>query len=148
MGKATIAALVIVGAALSALPAQAQVSVNVNIGPPPVIFAAPPRVVVIPQTPVYYAPDTSYNVFFYQGRYYSFHDGGWFLAISHRGPWAFVPVEHVPRPVLLVPVRYYKIPPGQAKKMATWERGHDRDDDRDRGRGHGRGKQGRGKHDR
>src|SRR5437016_12789890 len=49
------------------LAADAQVSVNVNVGPPPVIFPAPPRVVLVPQTPVYYAPDTSYNVFFYQG---------------------------------------------------------------------------------
>ena len=44
MGKRVIVALVIAGAAaLSALPADAQVSVNVNIGPPPVIFAEPPR---------------------------------------------------------------------------------------------------------
>jgi hypothetical protein len=132
MGKTVIVALVVVGAMLSALPAGAQVSVNVNIGPPPVIFAEPPRVVVIPRTPVYYAPDTSYNVFFYEGRYYSYHDGGWFLATSHRGPWAFVPVDRVPRPVVMVPARYYKIPPGHARKMA---RDRDRDDDRGRGRG-------------
>jgi hypothetical protein len=151
MGKTVMVALVVAGAVLSAIPSEAQVSVNVNIGPPPVIFAAPPRVVVVPQTPVYYAPDTSYNVFVYEGRYYSFHNGAWFLATSYGGPWAFVPVEHVPRPVVLVPVRYYKIPPGQARKMARWDRDgdrdHDRNDDRDddRGRGHGRG---HGKHDR
>ena len=97
------------------LAAEAQVSVNVNVGPPPVIFPAPPRVVLVPQTPVYYAPDTSYNVFFYQGRYWSFHEGAWFLANSHGGPWAFVPVAQVPPPVLAVPVRYYRVPPGHAK---------------------------------
>lgn len=137
MGKTMIVAMVVMGAVMSALPAEAQVSVKVNIGPPPVIFAAPPRVVVVPQTPVYYAPDTSYNVFFYDGRYYSFHNGAWFLARAHGGPWAFVPVEQVPRPVVLVPVRYYKIPPGHLKKMAR-----DDDDDRPRygrGRGHGQG---------
>ena len=130
MGKAIVVGIVVVAAALSALPAAAQVSVNVNVGPPPVIFSAPPRVVVIPQSPVAYAPDTSYNVFFYDGRYWSFHDGAWFLASTHRGPWAFVPVAQVPRPVIAVPVRYYKIPPGHAKKLA-------RDDDHGRGRGHG-----------
>lgn len=141
-----VVALVIAAVVLSALPAQAQVNVNLNIGqPPPVIFAAPPRVVVVPKTPVYYAPDTSYNVFFYDGRYYSLHNGGWFLATSHRGPWAFVPVEQVPRPVVLVPARYYKIPPGQAKKMARFERDHDRDDDRGRHHDREHGHRGHGK---
>ena len=106
------------------LTAQAQVSVNINVGPPPIIFPAPPRVVVVPQTPVYYAPDTTYNVFFYQGRYWSFHEGAWFLASSHAGPWAFVPVAQVPPPILAVPVPYYKVPPGHA---------------RHHGEGHGRG---------
>jgi hypothetical protein len=97
--------------------AAAQMSVNVNIAPPPVIFPAPPRVLVVPNTPVYYVPDTSYNVFFYDKRYYAFHDGGWFVATGHGGPWAFVPVERVPRPVIAVPVKYYKVPPGHAKRM-------------------------------
>jgi hypothetical protein len=116
--------------------AEAQVSVNVNVGPPPIIFPAPPRVVLVPQTPVHYVPATTYNVFFYNGRYYSFHEGAWFLASSHAGPWAFLPAPQVPPPVLAVPVRYYKIPPGHAKKLDRWE---GRDDDRGHGRGHGRG---------
>ena len=132
MGKTVIVGFLIAGAVLCALPAAAEVNVNVSIGPPPVIFAAPPRVVAIPQTPVYYAPDTSYNVFVYGGRYFSFHEGNWFMAPSHGGPWAFVPVEQVPRPVIGVPVRYYKIPPGHAKRWAR-----DEDDERGPGRGHG-----------
>ena len=116
------------------LAAGAQVSVNINVPPPPVIFHAPPRVVAVPQTPVFYVPDTSYNVFFYDGRYYSFHDGAWFLAGSHGGPWAFVPVERVPRPVLAVPARYYKVPPRHAGR-------HD-DDGPGHGRGHGHGGKG------
>ena len=112
------ACFVLMLATLLAVPlaAAAQVSVNVNVGPPPIIFPAPPRVVVVPQTPVYYAPDTSYNVFFYQGHYWSFHEGAWFLATSHGGPWAFVPVAQVPPPILSVPPRYYKVPPGHAKR--------------------------------
>ena len=125
-------ALLLATAAMSPLAADAQVSVNVNVGPPPVIFPAPPRVVVVPQTPVYYAPDTTYNVFFYNGRYYSYHEGAWFLAASHGGPWAFVPVAHVPPPILAVPVRYYKVPPGHGRH---WE---------GRGEGHGHGKHGHG----
>ena len=114
-GRSLVLALVIAGVALSAPAARAQVSVNINVSPPPVIFAAPPRVVVVPKTPVYYVPDTSYNVFVYEKHYYSFHEGAWFIANTHRGPWAFVPVERVPRPVIAVPVRYYKVPPGHAR---------------------------------
>ena len=138
MGKTVVLALLIAGTVLSAMPAAAEVNLNINVGPPPVIFSAPPRVVAIPQTPVYYAPDTSYNVFVYGGRYFSFHDGAWFIAASHGGPWAFVPVEQVPRPVIAVPVRYYKIPPGHAKKMARGDH-HHHDGDHDRGHGHGHG---------
>ena len=133
-------------AVLLALPltAAAQVRVNINITPPPVIFPAPPRVVVVPQTPVYYAPDTSYNVFFYGGRYYSFHDGGWFLAGSHAGPWAFIPVERVPRPVIAVPHKYYKVPPGHAKRHAHGGRhDHGHGSRHDKGCPPGLAKQGR-----
>ena len=110
--------------------ATAQVHVSINVPPPPVIFHAPPRVVAVPRTPVYYVPDTSYNVFVYDNHYYSFHDGAWFLANSHGGPWVFVPAERVPRPLLAVPARYYKHPPRHARHH---------DDDHDRGRGHGKG---------
>jgi hypothetical protein len=133
MGKTVVVGILAAAAALCAVPVSAEVNVNINVGPPPVIFAAPPRVVAIPQTPVYYAPDTTYNVFLYGNRYFSFHDGNWFIAASHGGPWAFVPVEQVPRPVIAVPVRYYKVPPGHAKKWAH------RDDDHGRGHGHGNG---------
>ena len=105
----------LMAAPLTATPAAAQVSVNVNIGPPPIIFAAPPRVLIVPQTPVYYVPDTTYNVFFFQDRYWSFHEGHWFLANSHRGPWISINIGQVPQPVRGVPVKYYKVPPGHAK---------------------------------
>jgi hypothetical protein len=120
--------LMIAGAALCASTAHAQISININVAPPPVIFAAPPRVVVVPRTPVSYVPDTTYNVFVYDRHYYSFHEGAWFLADSHRGPWVFVPVERVPPPVLKVPVKYYKVPPGHARRAE--------------GEGHGKGGRG------
>lgn len=99
-----------------------QVNVGVNIGvpaPPPIVLPAPPRVVIVPNSPVSYAPSVDYNLFVYGGTYYSFHQGSWFYASRHSGPWTFIPTERVPRPVIGVPVTYYKVPPGRAKKMAN-----------------------------
>jgi hypothetical protein len=108
---------------LHVAPAHAaDVSVGVNIGipvpPPPVVIATPPQVVIVPGSPVYYAPSVGFNLFVYHGRYYRFHEGHWFIATAHGGPWAFVARDKVPQPVLAVPVTYYKIPPGQAKKIS------------------------------
>jgi hypothetical protein len=97
--------------------AWAEVNINVNVGPPPVVLVSPPRLVVVPGSPVSYAPEVNFNVFVLGGRYYTFHEGVWFHAATHRGPWAAIVVEQVPPPVLAVPVKYYKIPPGHAKKM-------------------------------
>ena len=92
------------------------------VGAPPVvvtppIVATPPQLVVVPGSPVFYAPGVNMNFFAYGGRYYSFHHGGWFVATKHGGPWVAVAPGRIPRPVLAVPVAYYKIPPGHAKKM-------------------------------
>lgn len=115
-------------AASTLLPsvAAAGIDVNINVTPPPVIAVAPPRVVVVPNSPVRYAPDSSVNLFVYGGRYYTFHEGHWFVGPKHNGPWTFVAVERVPAPVVAVPVKYYRVapaphpaghcPPGQAKK--------------------------------
>ncbi len=124
MDRRLVIALVLAAAVASAVVADAQVSVNINVAPPPVIFPAPPRVVVVPNTPVYYVPDTSYNVFVYDRHYYSFHEGAWFVAASHGGPWVYVPVERVPRAVVAVPVRYYKVPPGHARRIDGEGPGH------------------------
>ena len=85
--------------------------------PPPVALVAPPKLVVVPGSPVFYAPGVNINFFAYGGRYYSFHEGAWFVATTRGGPWATIAPARVPQPVLAVPVAYYKIPPGHAKKM-------------------------------
>ncbi len=108
---------------LAVMPATVQadsVSIGVNIGSPPppppaIVVAAPPPLVVVPGTPVYYAPSLSVNFFAYGGRYYTHHNGAWFMATTYNGPWGFVAVERVPQPVIAVPVAYYKVPPGHMK---------------------------------
>jgi hypothetical protein len=108
-----------------ALTAVGQVTadslrIGIDLGvpsPPPVVLAAPPQLVVVPGSPVFYAPGVSINFFAYGGRYFSFHEGAWFVAATYGGPWVTIGPGKVPEPVLAVPVAYYKIPPGHVKKM-------------------------------
>jgi len=118
-------------------PAPAPVVVMAPPPPPLIVVAAPPQLVVVPGTPVYYAPGLSVNYFSYGGWYYTHHNGSWFVAGGYNGPWTFVAVEHVPQPVLAVPVTYYKVPPGHMKKQGgppPWA-------------GHGKGKNKKSKDD-
>jgi hypothetical protein len=98
--------------------AQVQVQVHVDIGLP---LPAPPRLIVVPQVPaVQYVPAPAPgNMFFYNGQYWAFVSGGWYVSGSYAGPWIVVAPQFVPRAVLLVPVEYYHVPPGHWKK---WER--------------------------
>ena len=120
MTETTLIALLLAGGLFSASPAHADVNVGINVAPPPVLaVASPPHLVAVPGSPVFYGPNANYNLFVYGGRYYSFHSGTWFFAASSGGSWSIIATERVPRPVLAVPATYYKIPPGQAKKMGA-----------------------------
>ena len=95
-----------------ASPASAQVHVDIGIHLP-----VPPPLVIVPGVPsVQYAPAAQGNVFFYSGQYWVFASGGWHVSRRHDGPWVVVAPQFVPRPVLLVPVRYYHVPPGHWKQ--------------------------------
>ncbi|MGZ3559128.1 MAG: hypothetical protein ACXU97_08465, partial [Thermodesulfobacteriota bacterium] len=46
--------------------AQAQINIGINIPlPPPIVFSAPPELVVLPETEVYVAPDYDQDLYFY-----------------------------------------------------------------------------------
>jgi hypothetical protein len=97
-------------------PANAQVHVDIGIHLP-----APPPLVVVPSVAtVQYAPNAPGNFFFYGGQYWVFTNGGWHVSRAFNGPWIVVAPQYVPRPVLLVPVRYYHVPPGHWKQ---WQGG-------------------------
>ena len=128
-------------------PVHAQVHVDIGIHLP-----APPRLVVVPEVrSVQYVPGGPANLFFYGGQYWVFANGGWHVSRGYNGPWVVVAPSVVPRAVLLVPVNYYHVRPGNWNQ---WHREHpprwghewghewaqrrewrDRDDDHDRGRG-------------
>jgi hypothetical protein len=147
--------------------AAAQVQVHVDIG---FRLPAPPQLVVVPEVPVVRymgSPQAPGNLFFYNGQYWVFSAGGWYVSGGYNGPWVVVAPDFVPRPVLRVPVRYYHVPPGHWKKWERQRAPHwhedwgpqwadkrewksrdrdDRDDDRggrkpkDKGRGRGAGR--------
>jgi hypothetical protein len=109
-----------------ALAGSAAAGVSVNIGipaPPAIVIPAPPRLVIVPGLPVVqYAPDVEFNYFSYGGRYYTMHEGSWFVASAYNGPWVYE--AHPPREVLRVPVRYYHVPPGHRRHEEEHHHGH------------------------
>jgi hypothetical protein len=121
----------------------ADVNVNINLGtppPPPVVVEAPPRLVIVRDVPaVRYAPDLSVNFFVYAGRYFTFHDRAWFVTGAYGEPWVYMPTAQVPRAVRVIPARYYRIPPGHAKKRYREHPGKHGHDDEGHGGHHGHG---------
>jgi hypothetical protein len=111
-------------------PARAEVSVNINLGPPPIVVSAPPAVVMIPQSQVYFVPDPHIDVFFYGGYWWSPRGEQWYRAKAYNGPWGVVEHRKVPRSVIYVPrdyrARYERerhVPYGQWKKdHSSWDR--------------------------
>ena len=117
--RRTVVALAVSSLVVSASAALAgDVNVGIRIGvPPPPVVLAPPPLVVVPGSPVHHVPSAEFNLFVHQGRYYSFHNGAWFVAAGHRAPWTVISIEALPAPVRAVPVSHYRVPPGHAKKQ-------------------------------
>ncbi len=81
---------------------MAQVSVNVNIPlPPPIIFPAPPEMVVIPETYVYAVPDVQEEIFFYNGWWWRPWEGRWYRSRYYDRDWVYF--NHVPHFYLNIP---------------------------------------------
>lgn len=136
---------------LVAVPSSfaADVHVGINIGVPPPVLVAPPPFVVVPSTPaVSYAPEAPYDVFFYGGQYYAWH-GGWFVAGRVGDPWVAVEPYAVPRPIQIVPARFYKVPPGHFHRVPPGHMRYEGGGREGHGghEGHGHGGHGHGKHE-
>lgn len=104
------AAVIACGVAIACFvagPGQAQVHVDIGIN-----FPGPPAWAVVPGLPVYYAPAAPANVFRYGGQYYAFVNDGWYVGPGYNGPWIVLAPQVVPAPLLRVPIRYYRAPPG------------------------------------
>ncbi len=80
------------------------VSIGINLG-------GYPELEPIPGYPVYYAPMTDANLFFYDGLYWAYSQDGWYSSAWYNGPWQQLDIDSVPLFLLRVPVRYYRQPP-------------------------------------
>ncbi len=84
--------------------AMAQVSVRINIPlPPPIIFPAPPHVVIIPETDVYVVPDVHDEIYFVGGWWWRPWQGRWYRSRYYDRGWR---VNSFPPPF------YKTVPPG------------------------------------
>ncbi len=168
MKKRSMVALVVAGLLFSAgliIPARSNAGVNIsiNIPLPGLVVSAPPALVMVPGTYVYFAPDLDVDVFFYQGYWYRPYGGYWYISADYRGPWGYVAVDRMPLVLLNLSPYYRSVPRGYGRmpygtvmrNWRAWESGHygnrhdgyrgsDEDYNRD-GRGYGRG-HGQGRH--
>jgi hypothetical protein len=98
-----IAALLLVLAG-SAIQSEAGVDVSIGIGLPPLVFAAPPAVVVLPDTyGVYVVPDIDAELYFYGGWWWRFWEGRWYRSRYYdRGYLEYY----------RIPTFYYDVDPG------------------------------------
>jgi hypothetical protein len=92
--------------------ARAGVDVNINIGLPAVKVDDDPVMVFIPGTYIYFIAGHDADIFFYQGYWWRHHNGRWYRAGQHRGPWAFYKTGRVPPGLLRLPKDWRKLPPG------------------------------------
>src|SRR5512146_1084838 len=105
MKKVLLGTFLIVMALAVSLPATAEVNVSIGIGlPPPVVFAAPPEVVVLPDTPdVYVVPTIDIDLYFWGGWWWRFWEGRWYRSSYYDRGWVYY--GNVPR-------FYYDVDPG------------------------------------
>ena len=72
------------------IPTMAGVDVGISISLPPlIVFAAPPEVVVIPETNVYAVPDLDVDIFFYNGWWWRPWEGRWYRSRNYSSGWGY-----------------------------------------------------------
>ncbi len=84
----------------------AQVNIGAGMNPPPLSINEPPEMAVIPGTYVYFDPDVSADLFFYDGYWYWPYEGYWYGSSGYNGPWVSIPGDRVPDVLLRLPSDY------------------------------------------
>ena len=72
------------------IPTMAAVDINISFPlPPPIVFAAPPELIVIPETYVYVAPDIDVDLFFWNGWWWRLWEGRWYRSRYYNQGWGY-----------------------------------------------------------
>src|SRR5512138_1840265 len=90
MKRLFIGTILIVLLCAFAVTARAEVSVGVSISLPPIVFAGPPEVVVLPDTnAVYVVPYIEVDLFFWDGWWWRPYGGGWYRSHYYDHGWVY-----------------------------------------------------------
>jgi len=114
--------------------AKTKVTAIVETGPPHIVVSAPPALVMMPQTSIYYVPDVSYDVFFYNGYWWSPRGDLWYRASQYNGPWGVVQRTYVPGPLFKVPKNYRVV--YQKERHINYGQWKKQGQNNNKGRGH------------
>ena len=82
------------------IPTMARVSISL---PPPIVFAAPPVLIVLPDTYVYVVPDVDADIFFYNGWWWRLWEWRWYRSHYYNRGWGYYKT---------VPSFYFDVDPG------------------------------------
>ena len=89
---------------VSPVPTRAGINIDIGISlPPPIVFASPPQLVVLPETYVYVAPDLDADIFFHNGWWWRPWEGRWYRSHDYNSGWSHYRD---------VPSFYKGVPPG------------------------------------
>ena len=82
--------LALVIAAPGPTMAMGRLDVGISIPlPPPIGFAGPPTMVVLPETDIYVVPDSDEDIFFYGGWWWRPWNGRWYRSQSYSSGWGY-----------------------------------------------------------
>ena len=107
MKKSLLGTILLALAIAVPVPTMARVDVSIGIGiplPPPIVFAAPPAVIVLPDTYYVYAvPDIAADIFFWNGWWWRPWEGRWYRSYYYDRGWVYYNS---------VPSFYFNVDPG------------------------------------
>ena len=70
------------------LPGRAGVDVGISISlPQPIVFVAPPALIVLPETYIYVVPGIEEEIFFYNGWWWRPWEGRWYRSRNYDSGW-------------------------------------------------------------
>jgi hypothetical protein len=91
MKKLLFGTVVLALVMMAPIPTKAAIDIHIGIPlPPPIVFRAPPQVIVIPDTEdVYAVPDVDVDIFFWNGWWWRPWEGRWYRSRYYDRGWGY-----------------------------------------------------------